>query len=128
MNYYYLVAALLALSTLIIHIHHGRKHYLFPMLSSELDPVVKAVFHCVFHFVSLFILLSTIILAACGFDLISMMQGYGLVLFIALNFGIFAIWQLFLAFDSEIPSPFRRLFQWMPFAGIAILSLVGSYF
>lgn len=128
MNYFFLAASLMGLLTFIGHFVYGGKQYLLPMQSSELDPIVKLVLHCTFHFVSVFIVLSTVILAACGFDLISSMQGFGLVLFVALNFGIFAIWQLFLAFDSGIPSPYRHLFQWAPFASISILSLMGIYF
>lgn len=128
MNYFFIAASIMGLMTFFGHFSFGRQRYLTPMIESDLDPVVKGEIHSVFHFVSVFIVLSTLVLAACGFDVISSMQGFGLVLFVALNFGIFAIWQLFLAFDSEIQSPYRHLFQWAPFASISILSLMGIYF
>ncbi|GGI92470.1 hypothetical protein GCM10007978_32450 [Shewanella hanedai] len=128
MNYFFIAASVMGLMTFIGHFSYGRQRYIIPMAESDLEPVVKEEIHCLFHFVSVFIVLSTFVLAACGFDVISSMQGFGLVLFVALNFGMFAIWQLFLAFDSEIQSPYRNLFQWAPFAGISIFSLLGIYF
>lgn len=128
MNYFFIAASFMGLMTFIGHFSYGRQQYLTPVTESDLDPLVKGEVQCIFHFISVFIVLSTLVLAACGVNIVSNMQGFGLVLFVALNFGMFAIWQLFFAFNSEIQSPYRHLFQWVPFAGIAILSLMGIYF
>ena len=128
MNPFFIAAAIIGLLTCLGHVTYGSKQYLLPILSSDLTPAVKAVLHCIFHFVSVFLVLSCMVLAACGVDVIANMQGFGLVLFVALNFGIFAIWQLFFAFNSEIRLSSWHLFQWTPFASISILSLMGIYF
>ncbi|NRD73599.1 hypothetical protein HQQ94_10125 [Shewanella sp. VB17] len=127
MNIFFIAAAILGLLTCLGHFTYGSKQYLQPMLASNLTPLVKTVLHCVFHFVSVFLVLSSMVLGACGMDVISNMQGFGLVLFVALNFGVFAIWQLFIAFDSDIKWSLRNVCLWAPFACIAILSLLGIY-
>ncbi|WP_299789453.1 hypothetical protein [uncultured Shewanella sp.] len=127
MNLYFIAAAGLGLITCIGHFTYGVKHFLTPMLNAQFEAVPKAVLHCVFHYVSVFLVLSTLVLASCGFELVSNMQGFSLVLFVALNFGIFAIWQIYIAFVSDIKTPFRHLFQWVLFLGIAVMSLMGVY-
>ncbi|WP_076409341.1 hypothetical protein [Shewanella sp. UCD-KL12] len=127
MNYYFILAALLGLVTCVGHFSYGIKHYLKPMLSASFDPVAKAVIHCVFHYISAFLVLSTLVLTVCGFEWVSYMQGISLVLFIALNFAIFAVWQIYIAFFSDIKSPFKHLFQWVLFLSISVFSLLGVY-
>lgn len=127
MNYYFIAAALLAFITCVGHFTYGTNKYLKPMLSASFDPIAKTVLHCVFHYVSAFFVLSTLVLITCGLDLVSLMQGIGLVLFIALNFALFAIWQIYIAFFSDIKSPFRHLFQWALFTGVAMFCLLGIY-
>ena len=127
MNYYFIAAAILGFLTCIGHFTYGVKQYLNPMLAVSFDPVAKAVMHCVFHYVSAFLVLSTLVLAVCGLDLVSYMQGISLVLFVALNFALFSVWQIYFAFFSEINSPFKHLFQWTLFSSISALSLMGIY-
>ncbi|GIU07781.1 MULTISPECIES: hypothetical protein [unclassified Shewanella] len=126
MNIYLLIAGLLAALTAIGHFSYGRRHFLLPMKAADFDPVAKAVMHCVFHYVSVFLLLSSLILFCCAFEAISTMQSFGILLFIALNFGLFAIWQLYISFMSDIESPFKRLFQWVFFVLVAGFTLIGT--
>ncbi|BAJ02645.1 hypothetical protein [Shewanella violacea] len=127
MNYYFIAAAILGLLTCIGHFTYGVSQYLKPMLVASFDPVAKAVMHCVFHYVSVFLLSATLVLAVCGLDLVSYMQGISLILFVALNFALFAVWQIYFAFFSDINSPFKHLFQWILFSSISALSLMGIY-
>ncbi|QFU22367.1 hypothetical protein FM038_009500 [Shewanella eurypsychrophilus] len=127
MNYFFIAAAILSLTTCVGHFTYGVTNYLKPMLNASFDPVAKAVIHCVFHYVSAFLVLSTLVLAGCGLDLVAYMQGISLVLFVALNFALFAIWQIYIAFVSDIKSPFKHLFQWSLFSAISALSLMGIY-
>ncbi|GIU51658.1 hypothetical protein TUM4438_42060 [Shewanella sairae] len=126
MNIYLLIAGLLSLITCAGHLTYGRKHFLLPMQQAAFDPAAKAVMHCVFHYVSVFLLLSSLVLLACGFAAIARMQSFGMLIFIALNFGLFAIWQLYIGFMSEANVTFRRLFQWLFFAMVAAFTLAGA--
>ncbi|ABV37348.1 conserved hypothetical protein [Shewanella sediminis HAW-EB3] len=127
MNLYFIAAAGMGLLACIGHFTYGVKHFLTPMLNAQFELVAKTVLHCFFHYLSVFLVLSTLVLASCGFEIVSKMQGLSLVLFVALNFGIFAIWQIYIAFVSDIKAPFKHLFQWALFLGIATLSLMGVY-
>lgn len=126
MNIYLLIAGLVAAMTVFGHFTYGRTHYLLPMKTADFDPIAKAAMHCVFHYVSVFLVLSTLILLCSAFEAISQMQSFGILLFIALNFGLFAIWQLYIGFMSELEASFRQLFQWLFFALVAGFTLAGT--
>ena len=126
MNIYLLIAGVFAALTAIGHFTYGRIHFLLPMNAADFDPSAKAVMQCVFHYVSVFLVLSSLILLSCAFEVISRMQSFGILLFIALNFGLFAIWQLYIGFMCGLESPFKRLFQWVFFALIAGFTLTGA--
>ncbi|WP_299806095.1 hypothetical protein [uncultured Shewanella sp.] len=126
MNIYLLIAGLFAALTAIGHFSYGRTHFLMPMKAADFDPGAKAVMNCVFHYVSVFLVLSTLVLLCCAFEAISEMQSFGTLLFIALNFGLFAIWQLYIGFMSSLEAPFKQLFQWVFFALVAGFTLAGT--
>ncbi|MCL1048024.1 hypothetical protein L2755_00050 [Shewanella abyssi] len=126
MNIYFLLAGIIAALTCVGHFTYGRKHFLLPMLQAEFDPIAKSVMHCVFHYISVFLLLSTLILLACAFEVLSQMHSFGMLVFIALNFGIFAIWQLYIGVTGELEQPFKHLFQWVFFIAIAVFTLLGA--
>ncbi|ABZ77010.1 conserved hypothetical protein [Shewanella halifaxensis HAW-EB4] len=126
MNVYLLLAGIIAAFTCVGHFTYGRKHFLWPMQAADFDPVAKAIMHCVFHYVSVFLVLSSLVLLACSFEAISQMQSFGMLIFIALNFGLFAIWQLYIGFMSSLEAPFKSLFQWVFFVPIALLTFAGA--
>ena len=64
MNYFILIAAILSLAAVIGHFTMGRKDYLKPVLDSDIDIVPKKVMQSLFHYMSVFMVLSTIILFA----------------------------------------------------------------
>jgi len=104
----------------------GTKMYLKPMLSASFDLVPKKVMHSVFHYVSVFLILSTLALLLLGFGVITDSQPSLLVRFIALNYALFAIWQIAIAATSEIPKGIFKLFQWTFFIIIAVLAWIGA--
>ncbi|MFT5790298.1 MAG: hypothetical protein ACI8SJ_002427 [Shewanella sp.] len=126
MNIYFLLAGVIAAFTCAGHFAYGRKQFLVPMLQADFDPIAKSVMHCVFHYISVFLLLATFILLACAFEAVSQMHSFGMLVFIALNFGIFAIWQLYIGFTSELEQPFKQLFQWVFFVAISLFTLLGA--
>ena len=96
------------------------------MLESNMEDIPKKVMHCMFHYVSAFLILSTFVLTLTGVGI-----GLGgdptlLVRFIAANFVAFAIWQIGIAAESGIPKGIFKLFQWICCVIIAILSIVGT--
>ncbi len=125
MNAYVLIAGILALFTTIGHFTMGNKMYLQPMLNSELDPVPKKVMHSVFHYVSVFLITSSLSLLAYGFGVTAFQGEELLIKFISFNYAAFAIWQVIIALTSEIPKSLFKLFQWVFFILIAIFSLAG---
>lgn len=126
MNIYLLIAGMIAVLTFIGHLSYGRREFLLPMLRADYDPTAKAIMHCVFHYVSVFLLLSSVVLLACAFAAVALMQSFGMLIFIAVNFGLFAIWQLYIGFMTDVNVSFKRLFQWILFVLIAVFTLAGA--
>ncbi|QYK02964.1 hypothetical protein [Shewanella psychrotolerans] len=127
MNIYFLIAAIISLFTCIAHLTFGHKQFVKPMQQAQFEPAAKAAMHCVFHYVSVFLVLATMVLFACGLMLVPAMQSYSLVLFIALNFILFAIWQIYIGYFSDIAGAFRSLFQWFFFLLISGFILFGTF-
>ena len=126
MNWFIIIAGLVAAFTTIGHFLIGTKEYLKPMLGASFDPVPKRVMHSVFHYVSAFQITSTLALLAIGFGLVTDAQPSLLVRFIALNYAIFAIWQIALAATSQIPRGVLKMFQWIFFVVIAVFAWIGA--
>ncbi|MGS0689009.1 hypothetical protein [Shewanella sp. 0m-4] len=126
MNIYLLIAGGITALTCVGHFTYGRKHFLQPMQTAAFDPVAKVIMHCVFHYISVFLVLSSMVLLACSFNAISAMQSFGMLIFIALNFGLFAIWQIYIGFMSSLEMPFKYLFQWVFFVPISLFTLAGA--
>ena len=126
MNWFIISAGIVSAFTTIGHFTMGTKEYLKPMLSAEFDIVPKSVMHSVFHYVSVFLILSTMVLLLVGFGVKSDSQPSLLVRFVALNYAAFAIWQIIIAARSDIPRGITKLFQWVFFVTIAVLAWIGS--
>lgn len=126
MNIYFLLAGIIAALTCVMHFTYDRQQFLVPMQQAVFDPIAKSVMQCVFHYISVFLLLSTFILLVCAFEAISQMHSFGMLVFIALNFGLFAIWQIYIGFSSDLEQPFKHLFQWIFFVVISVLTLLGA--
>ena len=126
MNWLIIISGIFALVTTFGHFTFGSKKYLKPMLESTFDPIAKKVMHCVFHYVSVYFILSTIALLAVGAGMIKTHDTTLLVRFIAANYVIFAIWQIILASTSGIPNGILKLFQWILFILISVFAFAGA--
>ncbi len=126
MNGYILTAGVFALATVFGHFAVGSKQFLKPMLAAEFEPIPKKVMHCVFHYVSSYLVLSAAALLSIGSGIWSGSGSGAIVIFIALNYVAFAIWQIVLAVKSGIPNGIFKLFQWIPFIFIAVFSILGT--
>ncbi len=126
MNWYITVAGLLASATTVGHFAVGSKQFLKPMLGASFDPIPKKVMHCVFHYVSTYLILSAITLLLIGLNIWSGTGSAAVIKFIAVNYVVFAIVQIVLAIASDIPNGIFKLFQWVFFVLIALFSLLGT--
>ena len=59
MNWFIIIAGLVCAFTTIGHFSVGSRKFLKPMLKASFDPVPKKVMHCVFHYISAYLILST---------------------------------------------------------------------
>ena len=58
MNWYMLIAGIIALFAVIGHFTIGRKLFLMPTLKADFDVVAKKIMHCLFHYSSVWLVLS----------------------------------------------------------------------
>jgi len=126
MNVILVLAGAVALLTTAGHFTAGAKMYLKPLLKSDIEPVAKKVLHCVFHYVSTFLILSSLALLMLGFMNVSGAAGRLLAVFIGLNYTLFAVWQLVLIKQSGIERGPLKMFQWIFFVIIAALAFLGG--
>ena len=127
MNWMIIIAGIVCAFTMIGHFVVGSKNYLKPMQQAQFDQVPKKVMHCVFHYVSAYMVLSTIVLLVIGFG-IWIGEGTSiLVKFVSINYALFAVWQIALVTTSKIPNGIFKLFQWMFFVVIAVFAWLGAY-
>ena len=125
MNWLIFISGLAAGFCTLGHFAIGSKQFLKPMLQADFDDVPKKVMHCVFHYISAYLILSTIALIAIGLGCRFHSDTALLVKFIAINYAVFAISQIVIAATSNIPNGVVKLFQWIFFVGIAIFAWIG---
>lgn len=126
MNGAILIAGLAAAFCTLGHFTVGRKHYLKPMLAASFDDLAKKVNHCVFHYVSVFLVLSTAYLLLMGAGTRFNIAADGLTKFIAINYAVFAVAQIAIAATSGISNAIVKMFQWMIFVFIAVFAWIGG--
>ena len=126
MNWLITISGVFALMTLAGHFTVGSREYLKPMLVATFDPVAQKVMHCVFHYVSVFLISSAAALLLIGTGMMNFQGSARLVQFIALNYAAFAVWQIILATTSDIPRAAAKLFQWVFFILISVFALIGA--
>lgn len=127
MNFPILFSAIIALAAVIGHFAIGKKNYLNPVLESNLDAIPKKVMLSLFHYMSVFMVFSTIILFAGASKLCPLYDYvHHMIRFIALCYGGFAIVQFLIAIISEIKGGVFKLFQWVFWLLISVLGIFGT--
>lgn len=127
MNWPILIAGVGAVLITLGHFAVGSRLYLKPMLQASLDDVPKKVNHCVFHYVSAYLVLSAIFLLLVGTGYTNQTGTSWLIKFISLNYGFFAIVQVIIAATSGIQNAIFKMFQWTLFTFVAVFSWVGTF-
>ncbi len=126
MNTYVLIAGIISLMATVGHFAMGKKMYLKPVLDSNLDQVPKKVMHSLFHYMSVFMVLSTfVLLARCGNKCMMYENVYDVVKFVGIVYGFFAITQFIIAATSGIKNGIFNMFQWIFWLLISVFALLG---
>ena len=126
MNWPIFIAGVCAVFITLGHFAVGSKLYLKPMLKASFDDVPKKVNHCVFHYVSVFLVLSAIFLLLVGAGYTNQTDTSWLIKYISLNFGFFAVVQVVIAATSGIQNAIFKMFQWLLFIFVAVFAWVGT--
>lgn len=127
MNYFIFISALISLVAIIGHCTMGRKEYLKPVLDSEIDIVPKKVMQSLFHYMSVFMVLSMIILLAGSHHSCPLYDYvHNMVRFIGIVYAFFALTQFIIALTSGIPGGVFKMFQWVFWALIAASAIIGT--
>ena len=126
MNWYLIISGLFAAFTTVGHFVIGSKQFLAPMLGASFDGVARKQMHSVFHYVSVDLVLSAVLLLGLGFG-VDLGPGASLVVkFVALHYALYAVVQIIVALTSGLNQAFMKLFQWVLFAAIAVLAWIGA--
>ena len=127
MNYFIFISALISLVAIIGHCSMGRKEYLKPVLDSDIDIVPKKVMQSLFYYMSVFMVLSMIILLAGSHQSCPMYDYvHNMIRFIGIVYAFFAITQFIIALTSGIPGGVFKMFQWVFWAFIAAFAILGT--
>ncbi len=126
MNWLVLISGLFALFAVVGHLTMGSKSFLKPMMDATFDELPKKVMHSVFHYISVFLVLSAAALILIGFGVSFNLDTTLLIRFIALNYLLYTVVQLIIALTSNIPNPLTKLFQWVFWIIIAVLAWIGA--
>ena len=126
MNWPIIIAGVGAVFITLGHFTAGSKLYLQPMLQASFDDLPKKVIHCVFHYVSVYLVLSAIFLLLIGSGNINQTDNSWLIKFISLNYGLFAVVQIVIAATSGIQNAIFKMFQWMLFVFVAVFAWIGT--
>lgn len=95
------------------------------MLQASFDNVAKKVNHCVFHYISAFLVLSTIFLLLIGAGFKFNSDISILVKFISIHYAVFAVTQIIIAATSNVHNAIFKMFQWILFTFVAVFAWVG---
>lgn len=126
MNYFILTAGILAALATIGHFTMGSKKFLRPVIKSDIDLTVKKVMQSLFHYMSVFMVLTSLFLIAISTGGCQLYENTpDVVRFIAIVYSGFAIVQFIIAATSEIKMGIFKLFQWIFWALIAFFLFYG---
>ena len=126
MNWPILISGIGAGFCTLGHFTVGSKQYLKPMLRASFDDLPKKINHCVFHYISAFLVLSSIFLLLIGTGYKFNADSTLLVKFIAIHYAVFAITQIIIAAASNIQNAIFKMFQWTFFAFVAVFAWIGA--
>ena len=124
MNFMLLTAGIFAFLATMGHFIVGTKDFLKPVLKADLDAVPKKVMHSLFHYMSVFMILTTTVLFVFAFnENLFFDSTREVVLIIGIIYGGFGLVQFVIALTSGIKNGVFKLFQWIFWFAISIFSI-----
>ncbi len=128
MNYFILTSGIFASLATIGHFAIGTKDFLKPVLNSDIDQIPRKVMQSLFHYMSVFMVLTSVVLLAISMGESLIFENTNdVVKMIGLSYAGFAFIQFIIALTSSIKMGVFKLFQWVFWALIASFSLMGVY-
>ena len=118
------IAGLLAAFVVFGHFIMGVRSYLVPMLNTDLEQIPKATMQSVFHYVSVFLVLSAAALILSALNVFPTEETELGVKFIGIAYLLFALVQIFYSFKNKVKNPLVKMFQWTLFLPIGVLCLL----
>ena len=110
------------------HFAIGSKDFLKPVLNSEVGDIPKNVMMSLFHYMSGFMVLTSVMLLSISMGESLIFQNTkDVIIMIVLFYGTFAITQFAIAMFSSITLGVVKLFQWIFWLLIALFALIGAY-
>ena len=126
MNYLLLIAGIVALFACVGHFTMGARDFLKPVLTSNIEDIPKNVMHSLFHYMSVFMVLTVLLLISFSFGEKLFFENINdVVIVIGIIYGGHAISQFLVALKSGIKGGIFKLFQWFFWQLIALFSLLS---
>jgi len=126
MNWYLLVCASLCVIAFVLHITIGLAEFIKPIMESDVEYLVKKTLFWTFHCITVFLLCSTAVYTILASNYFMPEESRLLLGYLALVFGICAIVILIIIVRAKFEKPLNTHFQWLIFATISVLSILGS--
>lgn len=120
MNGWLLSAGLLALFTALVHTFAGEKDVVRPFKATNTDLTIKKTLHAVWHLVTVFLFLSAFTLLWASYQPMK-----ELVIFIGLNYLLFAAVFLIISLATPWQHRLFRLPQWILLLSVSLLCFMG---
>jgi len=128
MNYLLLTSGIVATLATIGHFTIGNKDFLKPVINSKVDEIPKNVMQSLFHYMSVYMVLTSVILLAfsTGNQLI-FENPTDIVKVIGFVYAGYAIVQFIIALSSKVDKGVFKMFQRVFWTLIAVFSLLSAY-
>jgi hypothetical protein len=128
MDYFILTSGVVATLATIGHFAIGNKEFLKPVINSNAAEIPKKVMQSVYHYMSVFLVLTSVILLAFSLGENLIFENRSDVLkMIGFSYAGFAVAQFIIAFTSSLKMGILKLFQWIFWALIAVFALLAAY-
>lgn len=128
MNYLILTSGVVAAFATIGHFAIGSKDFLKPVMDSNIPEIPKKVMQSLFHYMSVFMIFTSVILIAFSFGENLIFENSTDVLkLIGFTYAGFALAQFIIAASSSVEMGVLKMFQWIFWVIIAVFALLGAY-
>ena len=122
MDWFLIVAGVLASVTTVIHIFVGGNGAAKPLLASSLAAETKYALYACWHFVSGFFVLSTIVLLLAGFG---SLEAPGMIVGVSSLWVLFGLVFLFISLWVNNIEGVFKLPQWVPLLSVGLLGFAS---